>query len=326
MRFLVVGTGGVGGYFGGKLAQSGQDVWFLSRGKHLEVMRSSGLRVRATEESFTVPPGKMTDDVHAAGTPDVVLFCVKAYDTETAARQIAPVLGRNSIVISLQNGVDNEDRIRRCISAGTVWGGLAYIYATITSPGEVTETGGPKRILFGPLSEDPAAFVRAREIAAVTGNAGISAEARRDVLAMMWKKFVFITAAGGLTALTRLTLGEILGVAETRSLFVDAMRETETVAQASGIPIEADFLERTFETLKRFDNSTRSSLYYDLTHGKPLEVEALSGTVVRLGTLHGIPTPIHRVVYASLYPYHLLHVQHRGQPADTISTIGETSR
>ncbi len=325
MRFLSVGTGGVGGYFGGKLARGGHDVWFLARGKHLDAMRASGLRVRATEGSFTVPPGTMTDDVHDACTPEVVLFCVKAYDTESAARQVSPVLDRNSIVISLQNGIDNEEKIRRCIGAGTVWGGLAYIYATITSPGEVTETGGPKKVLFGPLSGDHAAYERGRELAAAMGNAGISAELHRDILAMMWKKFIFITAVGGLTALTRLTLGEILGSAETRSLFVDAMRETESVARAGGISVEADFLDRTLETLKRFDNSTRSSLYYDLTHGKPLEVEALSGTVVLLGAGRGIPTPIHRVIYASLVPYHLLHVQRRGQPADTIPTFGDMS-
>jgi len=308
MKFAVIGTGGVGGYFGGKLAHAGNEVWFLARGAHLAAMRAQGLHVHSTDGEFTLPAGTMTADPRDAGPVDVVLFCVKSYDTETAARQLSPLLQPATIIISLQNGVDNEEKIRAVTTSGIVFGGVAYIYSTITAPGEITETGGPKKIIFGPQAATPAAADRrAREILDTMTGAGIRAELSSDINTALWKKFIFITGAGGITALTRLTLGEILAVEETRALLADAMRETEAVARAEKARIEAGFIDGVFTTLRNFDNNTRSSLYYDLTHEKPMEVEALSGTVVRLGARHGIPTPTHRAIYASLLPYHLRH-------------------
>lgn len=310
MRFAIIGTGGVGGYFGGKLALAGQDVWFVARGEHLRAMARNGLRLKTSEGSVVVPPGNMTDRLADIGPADVILLCVKAYDTEAVARQLDPILKDESIIISLQNGVDNEAIVRALIQRGTVYGGVANIYSTITAPGEVTETGGPRMVIFGPLhppGEQHADDPRARDILSVFLHAGIRAVVSRDMFSDLWKKFVFITAVGGLTALTRLTLREILSVAESRLLLVDAMKETEAVARAAGAVIEAGFIDTVLATLQKFDTSTRSSLYYDLTHGKPLEIESLSGTVVRLGREHGIPTPVHRVIHASLLPYHILH-------------------
>ncbi len=311
MKFVVIGTGGVGGFFGGKLAKAGEDVWFMARGEHLEVMKSRGLRIHSTEGDFLIPPGTMTDDLNKIGPVDVVLFCVKSYDTDSAAQQLTPLLSGTTIIISLQNGIDNEEKVQRHVAAGTVYGGLANIYSTITAPGVVTETGGPKKIIFGALTQPSSSAERGREILGVMLNAGINASYSNDIRSDIWKKFIFISAVGGLTALTRLTLGEILVVHETRSLLRDAMRECEAIAMAKEANIEPQFIDTIFEMMKTFDKNSRSSLYHDLAHGRPLEIDALSGTVVRYGEELGIPTPIHRTIYASLLPYHLKHMELR---------------
>ena len=308
MKFVVVGAGGVGGYFGGKLAAQGEDVWFIARGKHLETMRAPGLLVKSFEGDFHIPPGKMTDSPSDVGTADVVLFCVKSYDTETAAATLEPLLSADTIVMSLQNGVDNVKKIARIIPRGIVFGGVAYIYSTITAPGVITHTVGPTKIVFGEWEPGDATIAqRAQNILRVMQRAGINAELARDIRVEMWKKFVFIAAVGGMTALTRLTLGEILAVPATREMLADAMRETLTIARARGVMLPADLVEQILEILKRYDNNSRSSMYHDLAHGRRMEVEAFSGVIVREGARLGIPTPVHRALYAALLPYHLKH-------------------
>jgi 2-dehydropantoate 2-reductase len=309
MKFAIFGTGGVGGYFGGKLAAHGKDVWFVARGNHLAAMRANGLCVHSTEGQYTVPAGKMTNNPAEIGPVDVALFCVKSYDTGSAAEQLAPILTERTIIISLQNGVDNEEQIQKIIPAGTVYGGVAYIYSTITAPGVITETGGPKKIIFGamPGAKDETRET-ARRILDILTEAGIKAELTDDVSAALWNKFILMTSVGGLTALTRLALGEILAVEETRALLMDAMREVEAVAKARGMNIEAGYIDRLIRTLRRFGNSNRSSLYYDLIHEKPMEIEALSGAVVKYGQALGTSTPIHRTIYGALLPYHLKHL------------------
>jgi 2-dehydropantoate 2-reductase len=310
MKFAVIGAGGVGGYFGARLVEAGEDVMFIARGAHREAMRTTGLRVVSTEGTVTVPSSRCADSPAAIGPVDVVLFCVKSYDTDTTATMLAPLLRPDTVIISLQNGVDNEERILARSGTGMVFGGVAYIYSTITRPGEITETGGPKKIIFGPFAGTPDTHrQRAAAILESFRAAGISAEIAADITTALWKKFIFITGAAGVTALTRLTLGEILAVDASRTLLLDAMTETSTVAQARGIPIEEGFLHGVFATLRRFDNNTRSSLYHDLAHGKPMEIEALAGTVVRFGAALGIPTPVHKTIYAALLPYHLKHMQ-----------------
>lgn len=310
MKFLVLGSGGIGGYFGAKLANAGNDVWFVARGKHLEAMKQHGLIVRSAQEAFTVSSQKISGNVADAGIVDVVLFCVKSYDTESAARQLIPALGKDSIIICLQNGIDNEGKIQHIIPTGTVYGGVAYIYSTITAPGEITRAEGPAKIIFGPL--DNTVNERSRSIHDIFQKAGINADLSSNIESELWKKFIFITGASGVTALTRLTLGELLVNAETRKLIRNAMEETQAVARAKNISLDPHLIDSFFETLAKFKNDTRSSLYYDLAHGKPMEVEALAGTVVKLGELLSIPTPIQKTIYASLLPYHRKHVSSAG--------------
>ncbi len=310
MKFAVIGAGGVGGYFGGKLAKAGEDVWFVARGSHLDALRAHGLRITSFEGDWVVPPGKMTDTPDEIGTADVVLFCVKSYDTESAAQQLAPILSPRTMIISLQNGVDNEEKIQRIVPQGIVLGGVSYIYATITAPGVITHTVGPTKIVFGELQKrDDATTQRAHDIHRTMQRAGINAELSDNIQVELWKKFIFIAAVGGMTALTRLTLGEILAVPESRDLLRDAMQETLTLARARGIHLPTNFVEQVFEILKRYDNNSRSSLYHDLIHGRRLEIEAFSGLVLKEGQRLGIPTPVHRAIYAALLPYHLKHRQ-----------------
>jgi 2-dehydropantoate 2-reductase len=307
MKFLVLGTGGVGGYFGAKLANAGEDVWFIARGRHLDAMKQNGLKVNSAKEAFTVPPQNISGNAADAGQVDVILFCVKSYNTEEAARQIIPRIQKNTVIISLQNGIDNEELIRRIIPTGTVYGGVAYIYSTITAPGEITRYEGPAKIVFGPL--DNKLSDQAHRIHDAFLHAGVSADLSSNIQQELWKKFIFITGVSGITALTRLTLGELLANPETRQLIRSAMEETKAVAIASDISFDPNLIDTFFDTLGKFKNDTRSSLYFDLANGKPMELEALAGTVVRLGERLSIPTPIQKTIYASLLPYHRKHIQ-----------------
>ena len=309
MRYVIMGTGGIGGYFGAKLASAGEDVFFVARGKHLEALRRYGLTVKSTAGTFTVPPEKMTGDPSSIGKADVVLFCVKAYDTEAAARQVAPVLHSESIVLSLQNGVDNVDKIQQQLSAGVAYGGAAYISSRITAPGEITESGGFQRIVFGPTKRSSSPL--AQSIHESFLRAGIKSDLQENINKELWRKYIFIASMGALTALSRLTHGEIISSPRTLALTFDAMREIQAVAWKLEIDVETIDEAKVLEGLKRFDKDTRSSMYFDLVSGKPMEIEALNGTVVRFGEQLGVPTPIHRVIYASLLPHHLKNVQQR---------------
>ena len=308
-RLLIVGTGGVGGFFGAKLINAGFDVWFVARGAHLAAIKTSGLSVKSSDGDFVVPREKFSDNPESVGKTDVVLFCVKSYDTESAARQLNPILHDGSIVITLQNGVDNREKIQSVITRGTVYGGVAYVYSRIIAPGQIVEGGGPKKIIFGP--ETNADTQRADEILRIFLDAQIDAARSSNIQADLWKKFVFITGASGITALTRLTMGEILADQEARALLRDAMTETYSIARAKHIDLPPSLVGGFFETMSRFKNDTRSSLYNDLANGKPLEIEGLAGTVVRFGNELGIPTPVQRVIYASLLPYHRKHLASR---------------
>ncbi len=304
LRFAVVGAGGVGGFFGAQLYHGGASVKFLARGAHLEAVKANGLTVLSRGTVINVPGDCFFDSPSGIGPVDVVFFCVKSYDTEESARAIAPLVHDGTIIISLQNGVDNEEVIARAIQRGTVFGGLAYIFATITAPGEITEWGGPKKIVFGPLHKQPHLVQKGEAILETVTSCGVDAELAEDVTAAIWSKFTLIAAVGGLTALTRLTLGQILENPESHTLLRSAMEETFAVAKAIGVGVPSSLIDDTFARLAMFENNSRSSLYVDLVNERRLEIDALSGTVMRLGKQHQVSTPIHSMIYAALIPYH----------------------
>ena len=311
MRYLIVGTGGVGGYFGSKLANAGHDVWFLARGKHYEAMMNHGLRVKSAEGEITVLPEKIISDVHEAGIVDGVFFCVKSYDTDTAAVSLAPVLHQGSIVISFQNGIDNEAKIQWLLPSAAVLGGVAYISASITAPGEITKFAATQKLVFGPM--DGVVLDQHRTIHNDLITSGIETVLSSDIRTELWKKLIFLSPVAGITAITRLTVGEAMAVKETAELVHEAMKEVESVALRTGVPIPPEYVDHLFGELPARFGQTRASLYFDLVNGKPLEIEALFGKLINLGKDIGVPTPVHQFFYSVLLPHHYLANQKAGR-------------
>ena len=300
MKILVMGSGGVGGYFGAKLARAGESVTFVARGAHLEAIRTRGLSVKSTSEGEFVVASPATDDPARAGVADLVLFCVKSYDTEAAARAVRPAVGPDTAILCLQNGVDNEDKIGEIVGPGHVVGGAAYVLATIESPGVIAHSFGGK-IVFGEL--DGADTRRARRIFDALQRAVIPSEESPRIRQVLWEKYLFITAQAGMTALTRCPIGVIRSIPETRRMYRLILEELAAVAKAVGIEIGPQTLDGIMSAADNLGPGFTSSLHYDLTHGRRLETEALHGHAVRLGEEHGIPTPTLFSVYAALRPY-----------------------
>ncbi|MDR5694658.1 MAG: 2-dehydropantoate 2-reductase [Armatimonadota bacterium] len=300
MKIAVYGAGGIGGYFGGRLALAGADVHLIARGVHLSALQEGGLRVRSIAGDFEIRL-PATDDPRAIGPCDYVLFCVKSYDTESAAAHLHPLLHQNTAVLSLQNGIDNEKKIAQAIGWRHVMGGAAYIFATIAEPGVIVHNAGPGRIAFGEM--DGTRSERAERFLALCREAGIPAEIREDIQVVLWEKFAFICAQAGVTATTRLPTGEIREIPETLEIFRRVVQEVMRVGRAEGIPLSEDLVDRCIATFRSLDPGAYSSLHHDLTHGRRMELEALHGTVVRLARKHGILVPMCEAIYAILKPW-----------------------
>jgi 2-dehydropantoate 2-reductase len=301
MRIAVVGAGGTGGYFGGLLARAGDDVTFIARGAHLETLRARGLTLESSlAGTFTVPV-QATDDPNEVGPVDLVLFCVKTYDTDAAAASVRPLIQPETTLLSLQNGVDNEERIARLSGHPSGMGAVAYVVSAIKSPGLVAQTAGPGKIVLGELGGGKSG--RTERLRDVLQRAGIAAEVHPDIRAVLWQKFLFICAFSGVTALTRLPIGTVLADPATRALFRGTSEEVEAIARAIGIGLPDDCVEQALATASAVEPWGRGSLYGDLAGGRRLELEGLNGEVVRRGGELGIETPLNFAIYAALRPY-----------------------
>jgi 2-dehydropantoate 2-reductase len=301
MRVAVMGSGGIGGYYGGKLAAAGEDVTFIARGAHLEAIRRDGLQVKSVAGDFHVRP-KATDDPTMIGPVDLVLFCVKGYDTETAAQRVRPLMGTETAVLCLQNGVDNEEKLARILGKSHVLGGVVHVLSTISAPGVISQIAGPRTLKCGEM--DGGVSPRVTRIAEAFVRAGVSAEASPNILVDLWEKFLFICAHGGVTALGRLGIGEILGCPETAQFYRAVMEEIAAVGRAKGVALPADAVVRAIAFAGTLQPAMRSSLAHDLERGNRLEVEALMGAVVRYGAEVGVSTPLNSAIYACLLPHH----------------------
>ncbi len=301
MKIAIMGSGGVGGYFGGRLARAGEDVTFIARGAHLEAIRKNGLQVKSVAGDFHVH-AKATDDPREVGPVDLALFCVKAYDTETAGSQIRPMVGPRTVVLCLLNGVDNAERLSAILGEEPVMPGVVHILSTISAPGIISQTAGPRTIKLG--ERDGRVSDRARRILAVLTGAGIQAELSTQIQIDLWEKFLLICAQGGVTALGGLTIGEILGCPETAAFYRGVMDEVAAVARAKGVALPQDCVERSLAFARTLQPGMRSSLAHDLSQGNRLEVETLAGSVVRYGRETGVPTPFNFAIYACLKPHH----------------------
>jgi 2-dehydropantoate 2-reductase len=246
-------------------------------------------------------PARATDDPAEVGPADLVLFCVKAYDTEDAAARLRPAVGPDTVILPVQNGIDSAERIGRIVGPRHVIGGLAGVSSVVAAPGVIEHRAGPDVIQLGELDGPPSP--RVERVVEALRRAGIKAQARPDMRVALWEKFVLICGLSGLTALTRLPLGAVLACPETKTLFGQVMDETQVVGQATGVPVPGDHAAKMMKFFEGSDRAIRGSLYYDLAAGRRLEIDTLNGTVVRLGREHRVPTPANFAVYAALKPY-----------------------
>jgi 2-dehydropantoate 2-reductase len=288
--------------FGARLAAAGSDVHFLARGESLATLRDRGLRVESVLGDVSLAAGETqaTDDPGDIGPSDVVLFTVKSYDTDAAAEQLAPLLRDDTAVISLQNGIDNEERLAARIGPEHVVGGVAYLFAHRAGPGHIRHTGGPARILFGELSGERSP--RTEAFLGECQRAGITAEIAPDIRVALWAKFVFICAQAGLTAASRQPIGIIRETAETWELFRRVLEEVAAVGRAEGVVFPDELVAKHQDFALGLEAHGRSSMYDDLAAGRRLELEALLGEVVRRGARAGVPTPVSDVLYGLLLP------------------------
>jgi 2-dehydropantoate 2-reductase len=298
MKIAIVGTGGVGGYFGARLAQSGSDVHFIARGRHLEAMRSEGLRVESPLGDMLIKPVSVTAEPKTIGPVDLAIVAVKLWDTEAAARSLEPLIGPHTAVISLQNGVDKDAILARFVDKKNILGGLCYIAASIGGPGLIQHAGKMARITFGEFnrvrSERAVAFLKALQ------DAGVTAELSDDIERAIWEKFVFLVGLSATTTLMRSTIGPIRSDPDTRALLLDAMDETVRVGIAKGVGLDPQYANKGLELCDAVPATMMSSMQVDLSRGNRLELDWLSGAVVRFGKELKVSTPVNRVTYGAL--------------------------
>jgi 2-dehydropantoate 2-reductase len=300
MRIAVVGSGGVGGYFGGLLAQAGEDVSFIARGTHLEALRAHGLTIRSRVTGDFTRAVSATDDPGAVGAVDLILMCVKTYDLDAAAAQILPLIAPHTMILPLQNGIDSAERIARVVGPEGILGGVAYVIATLVAPGVIAHYGLSK-IIFGELNGGTSR--RTEQLRDVFHRTAIIGELHSDIRVPQWEKFILLAATGGVMAMTRLPMGPIGACSETSALFRGAIEEAAAVGRALGIPLPEDCVDQHWALVSGLDPSARGSMLNDVMAGRRLGLEALNGTVVRLGRQLGIPTPLNFAIYAALKPY-----------------------
>lgn len=305
MHFAILGSGAVGGYYGAKLALSGQRVSFVARGAHLKALRERGMMVWSPLGDFTVR-ARGEDDTAAIGPVDVVLLAVKTYDNPTVLPMLGPLMGPATVVITLQNGVDSVDDVAAVVGPEHVLGGPTYIATAIAAPGFIEQTGTHRRIVFGEaFGERLQVTARVAAIADVMKAADIQAEPVADARVPMWEKFIYLAPFAAFTGAARLPMGPLWADPAIREQFLEAVLEVEMVARAETVALRDGVLDRVIAYAEALPPSTRSSLLIDLQAGKRIEIESLAGSVVRRGKAAGVPTPIMAGLYAVLKPHTL---------------------
>ncbi len=304
LRVAVVGAGGVGGYFGGRMAQAGHEVVFLARGAHLQALREQGLRVESILGDFHIFPAQATDDPREVGPVDLVLVATKAWQLPQAAEAMPPLVGPETLVLPLLNGVEAPDILARVLGPEPVLGGLCHISAYKAGPGHIRHVGIQPRITFGERKGGRTPRVE-RLHRILNACPGMEAVLSEDIRADMWAKLTFIAAFGGVGAVTRAPAGVIRRLPETRRLLEQAVREIVAVAQALGIALSEATVQQTMAFVDRLEPHVMASMQRDILEGRPSELEAQVGVVVRLGRQAGVATPVHEFLYAALLPQEL---------------------
>ena len=305
MRIAVLGTGGIGGYFGGRLAASGHEVGFVARGPHLAAIRDHGLVVTSVAGDFSVEPAHATDDAASIGVVDAVLLAVKTWQLPPVLESLPSLVGPDTTVVTTQNGVEAPDQVAAVVGRSAVLPGIAKIFAFIDGPGRITHAGGPASLAFDQWSAAPGApsdrVTRLRE--AVTAS-GCLSPVPEDIWAELWSKMLFVVPFGGLGAALDATIGELRSKPSSRALLQDAMREVETLARARGIRLPDRVVEGTMAFVDDQPPDATTSLQRDLLEGKPSELDAWTGAVVRLASASGVDVPLHRLLLEVLTSRH----------------------
>lgn len=301
MRIAVVGAGGVGGAFGAALAKAGADVVFIARGAHLAAMKNVGLTVQGGRGETQVVPTRATDDPAEVGPVDIVLFCVKLWDVESAGARIKPLVGPDTAVIPLQNGVDAADRLIPILGGDAVMGGVAQISASIIAPGLIQQVGTFMRMIFGELDGKPRK--RGEDFLALCLKAGFEATLSEQIVTELWMKFILLAGNASVTALARQPIGRLRDDPDLRPILIAAFRETFDVGRARGVALPPDAIEKIVDFIGHAPPTMKASMALDLERGNRLELPWLGGKVVQLGRELGIPTPTHSMMYAMLKPY-----------------------
>jgi 2-dehydropantoate 2-reductase len=302
MRIAIFGTGGAGGYFGARLARAGEDVVFIARGEHLQAIREQGLWVE-TPAGSTVVRSQATDDPAEVGAVDAVLVGVKAWQVPDAARAMRPMISPQTFVVPLQNGVEAAAQIAAVLGANHVLSGMCWTISRVISPGRIRTLGETNFIKFGEL--DNSHSERAERLREAFDRAGVKVEVPSDVEASLWEKFIFVVPYGGVGAVTRAPAGVIRSLLETRRMVLRGVEEILAVARARRIALADGIVEKTMALLDSLDSNATTSLQRDIVAGKPSELNAWTGAVVRLGQESGVPTPLHEFIYHSLLPSEL---------------------
>ena len=296
MKIAVMGSGGVGGLVGGRLATVGADVHFVARGRHLDAMRQNGLTIESDAHgTLHVPQVNVTDDPATIGVADYVLIAVKLWDTEAAGRAVASLVGPHTAVLSLQNGVIKDDILKTIFAPEAVMGGAAYMGTSIARPGVIRQIGPLQRVVFGEY--DGQTSPRAKRLLEAMLRAGLQAELSTDIRRSLWEKYAFLVGLSACTASMRTPIGPIRSNPQTRAFLLDVVKEAVAVARALGVNLPADYAEQRVAFADTLPPDMTSSLHHDLEHGGRLEVEWLSGGVVQLGKTVNVPTPCNRAVW-----------------------------
>jgi len=301
MRIAVVGTGGIGGPYGAALAKSGAEVTFVARGAHLAAIRENGLRIEGDRGETHIKPAQATDDIVGIGTVDFVLFCVKFWDVEDVGRQLRAVVGPQTAIVPLQNGVDAAERLIPVLGPQAVMGGTAFVTGTIAAPGVIRQTGTYQRMTFGEL--DGRRSERGQRLRDLCEAAGFEGVFSPDIKVPIWEKFILLVPLSGLHALTRVPLGMWRDDPDLLALYEAALRETVAVGLAEGVPLPPDSVDNGVAQMRSMPAHHTTSMGNDLLRGNRLELPWFAGKVVELGRRHDIPTPVNGFIYAALKPY-----------------------
>ncbi len=301
MRIAVIGAGGVGGYFGGRLAAADNEVTFVARGAQLDAIRANGIELLSALGDLRIHPARAVEFIDQVGVVDLVLIAVKLWDTENVAQTLRPLRDKGAAFLSLQNGVDKDEVLRKYVSEDSILGGVCYIASKLSKPGVISHTGTVQRIVFGEYSGERSK--RAETLLDACKRAAIDAEITDSIERVIWEKFVFLVGLSGTTATIRQTIGPIRANPQSRAFLLDVIKEVVALGQALGVDLREDYAEDRLAFCDSLPPSMTSSMHHDLESGNRLELPWLSGGVAELGRRVGIPTPLNRAIYDILALY-----------------------